>query len=82
MQMIAAISTTLVAMRTIVTNRRLKGERRWGLGFEFPMRDCGGILVISDRRKLPDRRLDNTTLEQRLLMFSGAIPVGPEGSRH
>jgi hypothetical protein len=46
------------------------------------MRDCGGILVISDRRKLPDRRLDNTTLEQRLLMFSGAIPVGPEGSQH
>jgi hypothetical protein len=57
------------------------GERRWGLGFEFPIRDSSGTLVMSNRRKLSDRRLDNTTLEERLLMFSGTVRVEPAGGR-
>ena len=50
------------------------GERRWGLSPDYPLRDSGGLLVIRDRRRVPDRRLDNTTLEERLLMFTGAVP--------
>jgi hypothetical protein len=56
------------------------GERRWGLGMDFPLRDSAGTLVIRDRRRLPDRRLDNTTLEERLLMFAGAVPLDPDDS--
>jgi hypothetical protein len=51
------------------------GERRWGMGLDLPLRDSSGILVIRDRRRVPDRRLDNTTLEERLLMFTGAVPL-------
>jgi hypothetical protein len=58
-------------MRKITTERRNTGERRWGLEAGFPVNDCNGILVITERRKLPDRRLDNTTLEERQLMFAG-----------
>ena len=51
--------------------RRNTGERRWGLEAEFPVKDCQGILVLAERRAIPDRRLDNTTLEERQWMFAG-----------
>jgi hypothetical protein len=51
------------------------GNRRWGLSSEFPLKDCNGSLVIAERRRLVDRRLDNTSLEDRLLMFSGLVLV-------
>jgi hypothetical protein len=35
---------------------RERGSRRMGLPVEFPLRDSQGTLVLSDRRKLPDRR--------------------------
>ena len=54
--------------------KRSKGQRRWGLNYEFPVKDSDGIVVVSDRRQLTDRRLDNTSLEDRLMMFS-EMPV-------
>ena len=54
--------------------KRSKGQRRWGLNHEFPVKDSDGTVVISDRRRLTDRRLDNTSLEDRLMMFS-ELPV-------
>ena len=35
---------------------RQKGSRRWRLPAEFPLKDSQGLLVIQDRRRLPDRR--------------------------
>ncbi len=58
-------------MKKIKQERRNTGDRRWGLAAEFPVRDCDGIQVISERRYMPDRRLDNTTLEERQWMFAG-----------
>ena len=69
-------------MKTILTDRRHLGERRWGLSFGFPIHDSRGVLVINDRRKIPERRLANTTLEERLLMFSGAVSTGNDPDRH
>lgn len=55
-------------------NKRSKGQRRWGLDQEFPVKDSNGVVVITERRQLTDRRLDNTSLEDRLMMFS-EMPV-------
>jgi hypothetical protein len=41
------------AMKFIV---RGKGTRRWNLPVEFPLIDSDDLLVLRDRRKLPDRR--------------------------
>ena len=54
--------------------KRSKGQRRWGLDHEFPVKDSDGVIVVTDRRQLTDRRLDNTSLEDRLIMFS-EMPV-------
>jgi len=54
--------------------KRSKGQRRWGLEQEFPVKDSSGVIVVTDRRRLTDRRLDNTSLEDRLMMFS-EMPV-------
>ena len=50
--------------------RRNKGKRRWGLDNEFPVKDCNGIAVIAERRRMSDRRLKNTSLEERLMMLA------------
>ena len=55
-------------------DKRSKGQRRWGHNHEFPVKDSEGIFVVSDRRRLTDRRLDNTSLEDRMMMFS-EMPV-------
>ena len=55
-------------------NNRSKGQRRWGLDQGFPVRDSSGVIVVTERRQLMDRRLDNTSLEDRLIMFS-EMPV-------
>ncbi len=39
-------------------------------------------MVVIERRQLPDRRLENTTLADRLLMFSGVIPLDTGKKRH
>jgi hypothetical protein len=49
---------------------RSRGHRRWGLEVSFPLIDSNGVTVISDRRRLPDRRLGNISLEDRLTLFS------------
>lgn len=55
-------------------DNRSKGQRRWGLDQGFPVRDSDGVVVVTERRQLMDRRLDNTSLEDRLIMFS-EMPV-------
>jgi len=54
--------------------RRNKGQRRWGLDGEFPL----SVTVITERRRMSDRRLVNTSLEERLMMFSEMPPPDPE----
>jgi hypothetical protein len=38
---------------------RQKGTRRLGLPVEFPLTDGQGKFVNQDRRRLPDRRMEN-----------------------
>ena len=40
-------------MRLVV---RQKGSRRMGLPVEFPLTDSDGVLIVQERRRLPDRR--------------------------
>jgi hypothetical protein len=54
--------------------KRSRGQRRWGLDQGFPVKDSDGLIVVADRRQLTDRRLDNTSFEDRLMMFS-EMPV-------
>jgi hypothetical protein len=54
--------------------KRSAGQRRWGLEDQFPVRDSEGFIVVTERRQLTDRRLDNTSLADRLMMFS-EMPV-------
>jgi hypothetical protein len=58
--------------------RRNKGQRRWGLDTGFPVRDSNGTTVITERRRMSDRRLMNTSLEERLTMFSEMPLFDPE----
>ena len=62
--------------------RRNKGQRRWGLGTIFPLKDCGGVTVIVERRRMSDRRLVNTSLEERLTMFSEMPLLDPEWEKN
>ena len=73
--MASGISTTLEGMRRAHLERRNPGQRRWGLAAEFPLRDSNGSVVIAERRRLTDRRLENTSLEDRLLMFAGLVSI-------
>jgi hypothetical protein len=38
---------------------RQKGSRRLGLPVEYPLKDGQGELVNQDRRRSPDRRMEN-----------------------
>ena len=58
--------------------KRSRGQRRWGLDAEFPLKDSSGLTVITNRRRLTDRRLDNTSLEDRLVMFAGFPQLDPD----
>jgi hypothetical protein len=59
-------------------DKRETGQRRWGLYPEFPLKDSKGVIVISDRRRFRDRRLGNTSFEDRLLMLSEMPPPNPD----
>lgn len=59
-------------------DKRSRGQRRWGQNAEFPLKDCDGLIVVANRRQVKDRRLDNTSLEDRLVMFSGMPHPGPD----
>ncbi|HUT40297.1 MAG TPA: hypothetical protein VM011_03075 [Gammaproteobacteria bacterium] len=67
-------------MRRAIPERRNLGQRRWGLSTEFPLKDSSGSLVIIERRRLTDRRLENTSLADRLLMFSGLVQFEPDNN--
>jgi len=43
----------------VVLVMRQKGTRRLGLPVEFPLTDGQGKFVNQDRRRLPDRRMEN-----------------------
>lgn len=58
-----------------MTNRRSRGQRRWGLDTGFPLIDSSGITVISNRRHMSDRRLENISLEDRQTLFSEMLPA-------
>ncbi len=61
-------------MDDVIEEKRARGNRRWGMEVDFPLRDCNGLIVVTDRRRLADRRLGNTTLEERMVMLSGLMP--------
>lgn len=61
-----------------MSEKRSIGHRRWGLDADFPLKDSNGILVIAERRRMTDRRLDNTSLEERLMMFAEMPQLDPE----
>jgi len=65
------IDYALAMGKCITMDKRSKGQRRWGLHTEYPLRDSSGLIVVTDRRRMTDRRLRNTSFEERLLMFSG-----------
>ena len=58
-----------------MTDRRSRGQRRWGLDTEFPFIDSDGVTIISNRRHMSDRRLDNISLEERQTLFSEMLPA-------
>ena len=58
--------------------KRAPGTRRWQRQPEFPLRDSQGVVVFGDRRRIRDRRLPNTSLEERLLMLSEMPRPEPE----
>jgi hypothetical protein len=63
--------------------RRNKGQRRWDLEVEYPLKDSGGFTVIADRRQQSDRRLDNISVEDRMIGFSEMPPFDPvQKKRH
>jgi hypothetical protein len=68
-------------MRIVTQIKRAKGQRRWDMYPEFPLTDSKGVIVISDRRRIRDRRLGNTSLEDRLLMLSEMPPHDPDRQR-
>jgi hypothetical protein len=59
-------------------DKRETGQRRWGLYQQFPLMDSKGVIVITDRRRFRDRRLGNTSFEDRLLMLSEMPPPNPD----
>ncbi|MEN8204499.1 MAG: hypothetical protein ABFS24_00690 [Pseudomonadota bacterium] len=40
----------------IKPDEREEGSRRMGLPVDYPLTDSQGVIVIQDRRRLPDRR--------------------------
>jgi hypothetical protein len=63
--------------------KRSRGQRRWGLEVTFPLVDSNGVTIIRDRRTLPDRRLDNISLDDRLTLLSEMPnPVSGSGKNH
>ncbi len=65
-----------------MTERRSRGQRRWGLDNGFPLIDCNGTTVLSNRRHMSDRRLENISLEERQMLFSEMLPAGLAKARN
>ncbi|MDH3900938.1 MAG: hypothetical protein OEU51_07820 [Gammaproteobacteria bacterium] len=58
-----------------MTDRRSIGQRRWDLDTGFPLIDSDGVTVVSNRRHMSDRRLENISLEERQTLFSEMLPA-------
>ena len=56
----------------MLTTRRQPGDRRWGLSVEYPLRDSGGSVVLTDRRRTSDRRRADATMEEWAALLSRA----------
>jgi hypothetical protein len=56
----------------MLKTRRQPGNRRWGLDVEFPLRDSGGFMVVTDRRRMPDRRRTDPTMEEMAALLARA----------
>jgi len=50
--------------------RRQPGDRRMNLPAEFPLVDSDDVLVASERRLRPERRMTGLTLEEIELVLS------------
>jgi hypothetical protein len=53
---------------TLIT--RQKGSRRFDLPVEFPLTDSREVIVIHDRRRLPDRRKAEYGLDDVKIILS------------
>ena len=49
---------------------RQKGDRRFDLPVEFPLEDKQGVIVIQDRRRLPDRRKEKYGIDDLKVILS------------
>jgi hypothetical protein len=49
---------------------RQKGYRRFDLPVEFPLQDRQGVVVIQDRRRLPDRRKQKCGIDDLKVILS------------
>ena len=49
---------------------RKKGDRRFDMPVEFPLEDSQGVIVIQDRRRLPDRRKEIYGIDDLKLILS------------
>jgi hypothetical protein len=54
----------------MLRTRRQPGDRRWGLHVEYPLRDSNGCIVVADRRKSPDRRMSDVSMEAWAALLS------------
>jgi hypothetical protein len=53
---------------------RQKGDRRWDLPHDFPLVDSQGMLVTTERRRLPDRRSNRGDLDNLLAILLRMLP--------
>lgn len=68
-------------MPTHTKERRSGHDRRgWETAPPMPFFDCRSVLVASDRRKLPDRRLSNIQVRWWVGDRQAAPPVAAEQS--
>jgi len=56
----------------MLKTRRQAGDRRWGLHAEYPLRDSSGFVVVADRRRTPERRRVDVSMEELAALLSRA----------
>jgi len=65
-----SIEGILAASAEAVMTRNPKDRRHWRSSARFPLTDSENQLVTEDRRRRPDRRLNNLQVEERQLQLS------------
>jgi hypothetical protein len=56
---------------------RQKGSRRFDMTDEFPLEDSQGVIVIKDRRRLPDRRKEIYDIDDLKVILSKMASTEP-----